>query len=221
MDFYSVLLFAHVICVIYWMGASLGVLTLALALKKSTYTYEQRQMLIRLSLDIDIPPRIAMVIIAPIGLHLASTSGLLSISTPVLVLVWIGAAGWLGGEYITHGREHEPFAVKVYITIGVIMAAAFLSLIGYGIYSLINGWPFNQNWLALKALLLGLVFLVSIWMARYYAPLVNVVERLKTEGSTAEIEAEIRFYVNRGAMGSAALFCLLASIVYLGVNKPF
>ena len=69
--------------------------------------------------------------------------------------------------------------------------------------------------------MLGLVFLVSVWMARYYAPLVNIVERLKTEGSSDGIEQEIRFYVNRGAMGSAALFILLASIVYLGLNKPF
>ncbi len=221
MDIYSVLLFAHVICVIYWMGASLGVLTLAFALKNRNYTYEQRRMLIRLSLDIDVPPRIAMVIIAPIGLHMASMSGLVSVSTAVMLMIWAAVIVWLGGEYLTHGREHEPFAVKVYITIGVIMAAACLSLVGLGIYSLTSDWPFTQVWLALKALLLGLVFLVSISMSRYYAPLVNVVERMKTEGRTDDIESSICFYVNRGAVGSVALIFLWASIVYLGVNKPF
>ena len=209
------------ICVIYWMGASLGVLTLALALKNNTYTYEQRKMLIRLSLDIDIPPRVAMVIIAPIGLHLASMSGLLSISTAVLILVWIGAAGWLGGEYITHGREHEPFAVKVYITIGVIMAAAFLSLIGFGIYALINGWPFKPE----LARTQGAAARPGVPGFHLDGPLLRAAGQrgraTQDDGSTPQIESEIRFYVNRGAVGSAALFCLLASIVYLGVNKPF
>ena len=221
MDLYQFLHFAHVLCVIYWVGTSIGVVGLTIAQKNSDYSYDQRRMLIRLSIDIDIAPRIAMVIITPIGLHLASMSGLLEIPTYVLVLVWLMAFIWLGGEYITHGREHEPFAVKFYITIGVIMAIACLSLMGFGIYALINGWPFLQAWLALKALLLGLVFLVSISMARYYAPLVNVVERLRTEGSTDEIENSICFYINRGLAGSFTLIFLWAAIVYLAINKPF
>lgn len=221
MDGLSLLRFAHVLCAIYWMGTSLGVLGITLAMRNSNFDYEQRRMLTRLSLDIDVPPRIAMVIITPLGLHLASMLGLLAISTPVFVLAWACVVVWLGGEYMTHGRETEPFAVKVYITIGVIMAGACLSLLGYGIYALMNDWPFRQGWLAMKATLLGLVFLVSITMARYYAPLVNVVERMKTEGSTEEIETQIRFYMDRGLMGSGVLVFLWAAIVYMAVNKPF
>ena len=221
MDGYSLLRFANVLCAIYWMGGSLGVVILTAALRNRNYTVDQRHMMVRLSLDVDIPPRIAMVVITPVGLHLASMTGLLAISTPVLVLSWVCVIIWLGGEYITHGRETEPFAVKIYITIGVIMAGACLSLLGLGIYALMNDWPFRQGWLAMKALLLGLVFLVSISMSFYYAPLVNVMERLKNEGSTDEIETDLRFYLNLGMMGSISLIFLWAAIIYMAVNKPF
>ncbi|MDP6616239.1 MAG: hypothetical protein QF790_03620 [Gammaproteobacteria bacterium] len=221
MDGYSLLRFAHVLCAIYWVGGSLGVVILTVALRNRNYSPEFRHMLVRLSLDVDIPPRIAMVVITPFGLHLAGMTGLLAISTPVLVLAWVCVVIWLGGEYITHGRETEPFAIKIYITIGVIMAGACLSLLGLGIYALMNDWPFRQGWLAMKALLLGLVFLVSISMSRYYAPLTNVVERLKNEGSTEEIETALSFYLNRGMAGSISLIFLWFTIIYMAVNRPF
>ena len=128
MDLYSILKFVHLVCAVYWVGGSVCVLISALALKNSKYDYEQRRMLTRLSLDIDVPPRIAMVIITPIGLHLANMTGLVVVSAPVLLAVWVGVVIWLGGEYITHGRESEPFAVKVYISIGVIMLVACLGV---------------------------------------------------------------------------------------------
>ena len=80
MDSYSLLHFAHMLCAVYWVGTSMGVLGITLALKNGKYDYEKRRMLIRLSLDVDIPPRIAMVIITPLGLHLAGMSGLMSIT---------------------------------------------------------------------------------------------------------------------------------------------
>ena len=40
MDLYGILHFAHVLCVVYWVGASVGVLGLALALKNPAYSYD-------------------------------------------------------------------------------------------------------------------------------------------------------------------------------------
>jgi hypothetical protein len=85
----------------------------------------------------------------------------------------------------------------------------------------VNGWPFAPVWLALKVLLAGMLFLVSIMMAVFYAPLEGIFDRMATEGSNDAIEAEVRSQVNKGAVFTVLLFVLLASIAFLGLAKPF
>ena len=78
MDTYQIWLYAHVLMFVYWLGADLGVFTLALALKHPNYSVEQRALLMRMSLLIDMTPRAAMALIAPVGLYLAESLGLVS-----------------------------------------------------------------------------------------------------------------------------------------------
>ena len=101
------------------------------------------------------------------------------------------------------------------------MGIVCLALLGFGLSSLINGWPFAPVWMALKVLLAGLVFLVSTMMAVFYAPLEGIFERMAAHGSTDAIEAEVRSHVNKGGFFSRLLFLLLASIAFLGQAKPF
>jgi hypothetical protein len=124
------------------------------------------------------------------------------------------------GEWIAFRRMGQPSAVRVYIINGVFMTLFCFALIGFGVASLVNGWPFAPVWLALKVLLAGVLFLVSIMMAVFYAPLEGIFERMGKEGSSAAIEKEVRTQVNRGAVVTVLLFLLLAVIAFLGLSKP-
>lgn len=221
MDSYSVLRFVHVLLFVYWLGADLGVFALALSLRNRNYSYEQRRLMMRMSLTIDLLPRMAFASIAPVGLLLAIQSGLITVSAPVMIAIWSVALLWMVGECIAFIRFGEPIATRIYMATGTLMVIACLTSLGFGTSSVLNGWPVAQLWLAWKILLFGLVFLVSIFMAVFYAPLEGVFNRMAEEGSTDAIEAEIRAYVNKGAAFTVLLFILLAAIGYLGVNKPF
>jgi hypothetical protein len=221
MDGYTVLLYIHLLLFVYWLGADVGVFALALALKNPAYSYEQRTLMMRMSLTIDMVPRMAMITIAPVGLHLARQSDLVEIPGVLMVLVWVIAVPWMIGEWIAFRRMGQPNAVPVYIVNGIFMTIFCFVLIGFGIASLANGWPFAPLWLALKVLLAGSLFLVSIMMAVFYAPLEAIFERMKTEGSHDAIEREVRAQVNKGAFFTVLLFVLLAVIAFLGLSKPF
>jgi hypothetical protein len=221
MDSDSLLLYAHLLLFVYWLGADVGVFGLALAIKNRTYSYEQRTLMMRLSLTIDMVPRMAMIAISPVGLHLASRSGFVDVPGWIFPVVWMIAVTWMIGEWLAFRRMGKPVAVRYYIINGVFMVVFCVAWTGFGISSLVSGWPFAPSWLAVKVLIAGLVFLTSIMMAVFYAPLEAIFERMETEGSNDSIEAEVRGQVNKGGLFTVLLFLLLAVAAYLGQAKPF
>jgi hypothetical protein len=221
MDAYALLLYAHLLLFVYWLGADVGVFGLALALKNRAYSIDQRKLLMRLSLTIDMVPRMAMIAISPVGLHLASRSGLFDVPRWLFPAVWTIAVAWMIGEWIAFRRMGKPEAVRVYIVNGIFMMIFCLAWTGFGVSSLISGWPFAPSWLAVKVLIAGLIFLTSIMMAVFYAPIEAIIDRMETEGSSDEIEARIRSQVNKGGFFTVLLFVLLATNAFLGQAKPF
>jgi len=220
MDAYSLVLYAHVLLFVYWLGGDLGVFTLALALKNPKYSVEQRILLMRLSLRIDMIPRACMATIAPVGLWLAGRLELIVYPAWLAMLLWLVAAVWIAAEVIAFVYHKRRIALKMYMITGVIFVAAFFGYGGYGLTSMINGEPIAGLWLALKVFLFGMIFLVSILMAVFYAPLEAIFEQMKNEGSSPELEARVVKQVNRGAFFTIVLFLLLATMGYLGLAKP-
>jgi hypothetical protein len=221
MDVYQIWLYAHVLMFVYWLGADLGVFTLALALKNPAYTVEQRVLLMRMSLFIDLTPRAAMALIAPIGLMLAESQGLVSVPNWLNAIIWVAAVLWIVGEIVAFRHMGKPLMMRIYMGTGSLFVIIFVACSWYGIQSLRLGEPFMEPWLALKVLLFGQVFLVSALMAVFYAPIEAIFERMRATGSTPELEARLRSQVNRGAVVTIILFLLLATIAFLGQAKPF
>jgi hypothetical protein len=220
MDSYQIWLYAHVLMFVYWLGADLGVFTLALALKNPAYSVEQRVLLMRMSLLIDLTPRAAMALIAPVGLYLAETLGLVSVPNWLNAIIWVTAFAWIAGEIVAFRNMGKPLMMKIYMGTGTLFVIIFLACTWYGIQSLRLGEPFMANWLAIKVLLFGQVFLVSSLMAVCYAPVEAIFKEMQANGSTPELEARVCKQVNRGAVVTVTLFLLLATIAFMGQAKP-
>lgn len=221
MDSYSLLLYTHLLLFVYWLGADVGVFGLALGLKNSAYSCEQRMVMMRQSLTFDMVPRMAMIVVSPVGLHLAARSGLVAVPDWLFAVIWILAVTWIIGEWLAFRRMGKPEAVRFYIANGVIMMTACFGWLGYGIASMISGAPFTAQWLAVKVTLAGAVFLVSTMMAVFYAPIEGILQQMQADGSSAALEAKLKTQVNRGAFWTVLLFVLLAVIGFLGLVKPF
>jgi len=218
---YELLLYIHLLLFVYWLGADVGVFGLALAMKNSSYSVDQRALLMRMSLTIDMAPRMAMIAVSPVGLHLASRSGLVAVPDWLFALIWLFAVLWMIGEWRAFRLMGRPEAVRFYIANGLIMMVACFGWLGFGIASIANGAPFSTLWLSVKVTLAGSVFLVSTLMAVFYAPVEGMLGELREQGSSPALEARIARQINRGAFWTVILFFLLASIAFLGLVKPF
>jgi len=221
MTSYDLLLYLHLLLFVYWLGADVGVFGLALAMKNPSYSVAQRALLMRLSLTIDMVPRMAMIAVSPVGLHLAARHGLVAVPDWLFGVIWLLAVTWMIGEWLAFKRMGHPAAIRYYIVNGVIMMIACCGWLGFGIASIVTGEPFTTLWLAVKVTLAGSVFLVSTMMAVFYAPVEGILKRIDGQGSTPELETKIRAQINRGAFWTVTLFVLLAAIAFLGLTKPF
>ena len=161
-----------------------------------------------------------MALIAPVGLHLAESLGLVSVADWLQSLIWVVAFCWIVGEIVAFRNMGKPIMMRIYMGTGTLFVIIFLSCTWYGIQSLRLGEPFMANWLAIKVLLFGQVFLISSLMPLFYAPVEAILQQMQADGPTPELEKRLCRQVNRGATVTVVLFLLLATIAFMVQAKP-
>jgi hypothetical protein len=215
---YSLWKYVHVLLFVYWLGADLGVFLLARAVKRADLSFDQRALMLRMAMLIDATPRIAFVLMFPVGLELAVAMGVADPPALLRGLAWIVAAAWLAivlGIGRNEGRPRAAALTKANLTLqGVLLVV----LLGVGAYSVLGHGPFAEDWLAWKILLFALVFLCSIMIDREFGPLVPAFGRLATEGSTPDVEAAIREPIDGAIRWVLLLYGLLLVIAFLGTT---
>ena len=217
---YSLWVFAHVMLLVYWLGADLGVLLLALGAKNPNYTFEQRAVMLEYSMKIDFTPRLASALMFPVGLHMSSSLGLVAVSQTAFVLVWVAAIIWMGviiGQVALEGRPISDVLRKINLGWQGIL---FFALMGVGILSWTNDVPFETQWLALKIILFAMIFAMSILIDVLFAPVGPGFIKLAEYGSTPDIEREISHGINGAIVPVLIIYVLLAVIAFIGIAKP-
>ena len=212
--------FLHILLLVYWLGADLGVFILARATRRADLSFDQRALLLKYGMIIDQLPRICFALMLPVGLHLVNASGYGDVPAWLFVLAWVVAAAWLWLLYAlgkSEGTPRQQQFNKVNLAgqavFGTVVTVAGLALLlGYG--------PHVAPWLALKVLLFGLIFYCAIMIDVEFRPIVPAFMRLATEGSKPDIEAVITRTVNRAVLWVLAIYALVVVITFLGAVKP-
>ena len=212
--------FAHILLFVYWLGADLGVFLLARAAKRADLSFEQRALLLKMALLIDVTPRIAFVLMFPVGLHLAIGLGLIAVGPMLLTAVWCLAFAWLA-LILAIGRHEGTDSGAALMGWNLRLQALLgLLILGLGAASLLGYGPFLTNWLGLKVLLFGFIFVCSIMIDVRFRPLMPAFARLAVEGSRPDIEAAISGAIEGAIRWVLALYGLLVAIAFLGTVKP-
>ena len=218
---YGLWKFIHIMLLVYWLGADLGVFILARAVRRADLSFDQRALLLKYAMVIDFLPRICFALMLPVGLHLTDSSGYADVPVGLLVAGWVVAAAWLWllralGQ--SEGTPRQAQLARINLTgqavYGLVVIAAGLAVLsGYGGAQL-------PPWLALKVLLFGLVFPCAIMIDVEFRPIGPAFARLATEGSTPEIEARIMRTVDRAVWWVLAIYALVVVISFLGAVQP-
>jgi hypothetical protein len=217
---YGIWKFIHILLLVYWLGADLGVFILARAVRSAALTFDQRALLLKYAMIIDFLPRVCFALMLPSGLHLAAESGYADVPVAAFVFAWTLAAAWLWLLFALGRAEGTPRQAELgrinlagqAVVGAIVIASGGALLAGFG--------PQVSSWLALKLLLFGLIFPCAIMIDVEFRPIVPAFTRLATEGSTPGVEAIITRTVDRAVWWVLAIYSLVVVITFLGAVKP-
>ena len=217
---YPTLLWFHVLLLLFWLGADLGVFLLSQHLRKrDIYTAEQRLTLLKLLVIADMGPRTAWALMVPSSLLLLK----LGPWWPGMPM-WLLQAGiviglfWLGLMWLAHAKDQTPEASAaraIETPLKFLIMGFYLTL---GTVSLLNGAPL-LGFVAWKALLFGLIFAAAIMIDILFRPMSAQLMALISNGSSDATEIALRRTMDRTRLRVQLTYVLLFATSWLGVTQ--
>ena len=217
MDFYTVLIFVHVLLFAGWFGGHLGVLALVRQARSPRLDPEHRGFTLRLAMRLDRIPRTAFALTPAVGLTLAQSWG-----SPVkgvwLALFWLLTVVWVVFVWSVPRESETPNAQRLRKVEGTLMLLGGLAFIIYGGYQLFIGDQITGKWLALKMALFGLVPLPALEIGEAMHRLRPALDELSA--IRAPVPARIARAIDIASVASLILYALLIAAAFIGATKP-
>lgn len=216
---HSVWVFVHLMLLVYWLGADLGVLLLARAAKRPDLSFAERAFALRMAVVIDLVPRLCFAVMFPVGLHVADSGGYLNVPMVALVVAWSVSVGWIMLLFAIGRHEGTPRGESL-SRLNLALQAVLLVVVGaLGVGAVLGFGPLPGGWFGLKILLFALIFALGIGIDFAFRPIVPAFARLAAEGSQPDIERDIGRAIDGTVRYVLALYALLIAIAFLGVTK--
>lgn len=211
--------FVHVMLLVYWLGADLGVLLLARQAKRAELSFAERAFALRMAVNIDLVPRLCFTVMFPVGLHVTASGGYAVVPSWAFAVSWAVAAGWIA-LLIALGRSEGTARAVSLNRLHLALQAVLLLVIGtLGLTALLGLGPLPGGWFGAKLLLFALIFAMGIGIDFAFRPIGPAFRRLANEGSSAETEAVISRAVDAAIRYVLGLYALLIAIAFLGITK--
>ena len=143
---YTLLLYVHVLALVYWLGGDLGTFLSSRHVLRSELGVESRQTAFKILMECDMGPRLAMPIILGSGCHLAALRWPNVLPAEVALLGWLLVAIWVGLVAAIHSPmgHRTPSLTQWDLRLRF---AVVIGLLGASAYGLTVGLP---GWIALK-----------------------------------------------------------------------
>jgi hypothetical protein len=219
---YPVFRFIHIMLLVVWLGGDLGVFLLGQHFRRRhAYSLETRLVLLKLLVALDMGPRSAWALMVPSSLLMLAGGGWWPAFPEWLLWPGIGVGlGWLALVWHSHLNEGGPGAAlarRIEAMLRWGLAGFYLAL---GIAALRNGGVPLPGFLALKAILFGLIFVAAILIDHFFRPVGPLLMALIRDGSSDTTEIPLRRAMDRTRIVVLAVYALLIAIAWVGVSKP-
>jgi hypothetical protein len=218
---YAALILLHILLLVYWLGADLGVFYSAGFLTNPALSVETRRTVMKILHFIDLFPRMALVMMLPVGGSLALIGGYATLpdgwTVPAIALIWVAATAWLTLVIKIYGRA-SPGLTRLDYAIRYAVIAGLLALaIGW----FLDMGPIGpgQGWLALKLVIFAAIIVCGLGIRVAFKPFAAAFGMLVTEGSSPAIEAAMKQAQARVRPVVLLLWVGLIVEAFLGLSK--
>jgi hypothetical protein len=218
---YSFLILVHVLLFVYWLGADLGVFYSAKFLVNPALSLETRRTVMKILHFIDLFPRMALILMLPVGATLALTGGYAALppgwDLPVLAIIWIADLAWFVMMVSVYERPRAglirlDYAIRYAVILGL-LALGVASLAGYGPTA-----P-GAGWLAAKLIVFAAIIGLGLGIRVTFKPFGAAFAQLVAKGSSPDIEAAMTRAQRRVRPVVLALWAGLIIEAFLGISK--
>ena len=219
MAYYPLLVYVHILLMVFWLGTDIGVFVAGLQFMDPKRSLEARTAVIGLGMIVDRFPRLCFVAIVPVGLQMGFMRGAIPISGAMMASIWVLSALWMAAVvagFLTGGKPRAR--------LWTVIEKSFL-LAGLAAFSTTAALAWTGNllipgWLAGKLFAFGTMCLFSLLLDRSFAPVFAVYGAIAAQGSTPEREADLRRHMIRTYVWVIGIYLAVLICGYLGTAKP-
>lgn len=218
---YQLMVFAHLLLLVFWLGADVGVFLLGQHFRKrQKYDVPTRLVLLQLLVNLDMVPRTAWALMVPVSITVSSWGNWWVVPDWLLWVSWAVGAFWIWLVWDAHNYDQTPRAardrkIEFWLKIGLTLFYLWL-----GLTSVLNGDPIVHLWLAWKAIMFGLIFAAAIMIDVVFKPVGAQLAILIEEGSSDATETPLLKTMNTTRIWVWVVYALLLGTAFLGNVKP-
>ena len=143
---YTVLLYVHVLALVYWLGGDLGTYLSSRHVLNRDLAVESRQTAFKILMECDMGPRLAMPIILGSGCHLAALRWPTLVPAETIMIGWGTVGVWLGLILAIHSNLGHRMPALAQWDLRLRFALV-LTLLGTAVLGFSKGLP---DWIAIK-----------------------------------------------------------------------
>lgn len=213
------LIYAHILLMVFWIGADIGVFIAGLFFRDPKRSIEARKTVIEAGLVVDALPRLCFVMMGPVGFQMALNLGLFTAPDWAAPAVWIGGLIWAGCALVGILRPFTPLAKKTHAVERVFQAVGVFGAGGVGLWSLIVGAPIAEPWLAGKLLAWGVCCALIVPLELAFNPVMAAFGQIAATGSTPELEGRLTRSLYVSYIYVIGIYIAVLIAAFLGVSK--
>jgi hypothetical protein len=219
--FDTLLLFAHLLLFVYWLGSDIGVFYGIRFVTDPSRSIEARKTAMAIVHWIDLLPRICLVLMVPVGLTLSVNRGLLDIAPDqqqlLLIVAWIGGLLWLTAVVRLYGGV-KGWLVKADWVVRLSVAFGFLIS---GIASFAGTGPVvdGGNWLALKMIFFSCAIFCGIALRFLGRPFGEALGLILAGKGDAATEAKLSNAMMHSKRVVLLLWGFVIATAFVGMTK--
>lgn len=221
MDLHRLVVFIHILLLVFWLGTDVGVFALAKFAQKPVYSMDQRALCLKVAMLLDIPPRICMVLALPTGVWLARDLKLFHLSFSALAVIFIFSLLWLGVVVMGIAKQGTGAGAQAKAVERILLYFLALVLIGLGVASFVPGVDLMAHWLAVKLMALGLIAAGSHMIDHRFTPGIIAFQTMMAEGSSPAQEALLSHSFDKTFFWVLFVYAMVLLAAFMGAVKPF
>jgi hypothetical protein len=216
-----ILKWAHIIAMVYWLGGEWGVFQTSYHVTNPRLSLEERRRHMETAYRIDILARLGIILLLPIGLHMGYLWGTQPLGGGWLVLMWILTAGWVGLALAAFVKRGTDAGLRLTLWDDRIRYVLIPVLAGLATWSLLNDWPFQQNWYATKILIYSGLLVIGLILRFVMRHWTLTFRQLAAGGPNAELEAKLTREINFSRKLAYVYWIGIGTVAFIGVTKFF